>query len=176
MAKHQISTRALILLVLTLAIAFAAMVSATPFWAAAIRSVVLFPLTLALGGGLCDQSQRRAFWIGLALFGWSAFLPVAKALGHNDALAGQAAHQVTLWLHPHAERAMTPAGTPDEVVSFDASRQLSSIDAGGKAATAERILGDLFALIYGVIGGFSVALRGRRVAEDAALPHRGRLP
>ena len=156
MSKHQISTRTLALIVLGSAVGFGAMASATPLWASGIRDLVIFIQAVAIGGAIFDRGPRRAFWAGLAIVGSCNFPTISVLLSSRDGLASQGADRLAVLLHPYAESSMMPAGTSDEVISFDVVRKIYHTDPGAKATNARRILGDLFGLLYGIAGGLTV--------------------
>jgi hypothetical protein len=160
---RRYSIRTLALSVSACAVAFAALSSATQLWAIVIRDFIVFVFTSAVGGAIFDRGPRRASWTGLAMFGWLYFPPYSTLLGLGDGLASYGARRIALTHHPCTESMTPPTAYFGEATTFDVVHKVYGIDSGKRAANAERIMGDLIALAYGLLGGLitrTIAIRG----------------
>ena len=70
MRRFQFSLRALLGLVLFVAVGCAALVHANELVASAVYSVTLLVLFVAIVRGLFGADSGRVFWLGFAIFGW----------------------------------------------------------------------------------------------------------
>jgi hypothetical protein len=69
-----LSVQALMVCILVLALAIAALRSASSSWVSAMFSMTLGLLLTAVLGVVYRHGSRRAFWLGFALFGWVYWL------------------------------------------------------------------------------------------------------
>jgi hypothetical protein len=170
---RKFSLRTMALVVAGCGFALAAVASATELWAAVVRDLVLFALTLAVAAALCDRGPRRAFWAGMAIFGWMCFPTVSALLGQDDGLAGYVSRHVALTAHPYLESVIVPRPLNGEETTYDINRKVYGIDSGRKAAYARRAMRDLIALAYGLLGGAvtgAIAVAGKQAGKPGAGP------
>jgi len=66
----RFSIRQLLIVTALLAVAFVALLNASPWWAAAMSSGVLLTLSAAIVLAIYREGQGRAFWIGFSVLGW----------------------------------------------------------------------------------------------------------
>ena len=76
MGRFQFSLRAVLGLVLSVAVACAALLNATELVATAVFNVTLLVLFAAIVRGLFCPDPGRVFWLGFAVFGWGYLLVV----------------------------------------------------------------------------------------------------
>jgi hypothetical protein len=72
--RYRYSIRGLMLLIVMLAVAFAALRYPSPFWANAWFSMALAGVTLAIPAAIGSAGGDRAFWSGFAVCGWVYFV------------------------------------------------------------------------------------------------------
>lgn len=83
------------------ALACAALVSASDLWAAIVYAATLVCLFVAIVGTAFRRGRHRAFWTGFAVFGWGYFLLMGATL--ENPLGGRASalptHPLLMKLH-----------------------------------------------------------------------------
>ncbi len=70
MTRPRVSIAGLMAVVLFCGIGIAAVRSASPLWAGVVVTATLGVMASAILGAIFRQGERRAFWVGFALFGW----------------------------------------------------------------------------------------------------------
>lgn len=68
--KPRLSFLGLMVIVSLVTVAFAALRNASPAWAGSILLLTLGLLAVAVLGVIYRREERRAYWLGFALFGW----------------------------------------------------------------------------------------------------------
>src|SRR5262245_44875802 len=71
MRKPRFSIASLLILVLFVAISFAGLRAADDAWDSGILAATLMILLIAVLLAVHRTGERRAFWLGFALFGWA---------------------------------------------------------------------------------------------------------
>ncbi len=74
MQRYRFSIRGLMIIIMVLAVAFAALRTPSRIWANAWFSLALGGITIAIPAAVVRRGDRRAFWIGFAVCGWVYFL------------------------------------------------------------------------------------------------------
>ena len=74
MRHFRFSIRGLMVVIVLLAMAFAALRYPTPFWANLWYSLAWPRLTLAGPAAVYRRGEQRAFWVGFAACGWVYFI------------------------------------------------------------------------------------------------------
>jgi hypothetical protein len=84
MKNPQFTIAGLILVIVIAAIGLAAVRSGSPAWAGAMLSITFFAMISSLLGVALCRGQRRVYWLGFAVLGWSyLFLMYAPWLHGN---------------------------------------------------------------------------------------------
>jgi hypothetical protein len=96
---NRFSLRTLLLAVVLFALALVATMNASRPWAVALEALVYVLLSAAVVGALCTVGERRAFWIGCAVFGWALWL-AGVLLNHVQLPGGRVADAVADRLIP----------------------------------------------------------------------------
>src|SRR4051794_30069555 len=84
MKRLRISIRALMVLVLFLAVGAAALRSASSVWASFLFTLTIGVLATAILGALFAGRPRRPFWAGVALFGWGSMILAFAPWFHQE--------------------------------------------------------------------------------------------
>lgn len=74
MPRYRFSIRGMMIVVLLLSMAFAGLRTPTRLWANVWYSMALFGIAIAIPLAVAEREERRLFWIGFAICGWSYFL------------------------------------------------------------------------------------------------------
>ena len=177
MRRPRITIAALLGIVAFVAVAFAALREPTDGWDSVVFGVTLTTLLTSVLLAVHRTADRRAYWLGLAFFGWAylvmslvptieARLPTTRFLARLDPLLGVRPwintvsrfidHQNPSWSRPDARNvSFTPLGDVSKGVVFlgDASTGSPIAARGGTAGGFVRIGHSLLALIIALVGG-----------------------
>jgi hypothetical protein len=188
MARFRFSIASLLLAVLTFGLAFAALREPTDPWDSAMLGLSLLLLLISTLFAVHRPGERRAYWLGFALFGWSYFvlsqistiesrLPTTKGLAYLDSKIADRAFNMTFTI------ATTPTpggpGQPVQAAAFmttgttlvtnqatgvrfwNAATGAPMAGPNGTSENFVRIGHSLLALVLAMIGGhLSRTLRG----------------
>ena len=102
MNRPRFSVAWLLGMVVVLAVALAAMRTASVYWTAAAATITLALLLTGVLGGLFLRGSGRAFWAGFAIFGWVYLLFV-----NWDWIGAQFGHDLTGFFSDCAEMVFT---------------------------------------------------------------------
>ena len=177
MRRPRITIAALLGIVAFVAVAFAALREPTDGWDSGVFGVTLTTLLTSVLLAVHHTGERRAYWLGLALFGWAylvmslvptieARLPTTTFLARLDPLLGARPwintvsrfidQQNPSWARPDARTvSFTPLGDISKGVVFlgDASTGSPIAVRRGTSGGFVRIGHSLLALILAVVGG-----------------------
>ncbi len=177
MKYPQFTIAGLIFVILVIAVALGALLAASPPWAGAMWSLTFFTLICSLLGIALGRGERRAYWLGFALLGWSYLLLISVPLLDE--------HVGTFLLAPnlfpaleevlHAEPNPPGGGMqslPPYAISLAATA--GAFGGGGNPADRsdfERIGIALEALLWAFLGGWAARYFASGRDEPSRMPH-----
>jgi cbb3-type cytochrome oxidase subunit 3 len=137
MGRLRFSLAKLLAAVLVIAVCLAALAGATDLWAGAAWTLVLVLLFVAIVGVLYSRDGRRAFWCGMAIFGWGY---LACGLAPNTVRRPVLTSSVLRYLYPKVSRIEQPTFEGAVVVWY---RSDGTILVDGRAVTSEQLDAEL---------------------------------
>jgi hypothetical protein len=180
MRRSRFNIANLVAIIFILGVGFAALREATDLWDSSIFSLTLGVLLISILLAIHRSENRRAFWLGFAVFGWVylglALIPsiesrliTTKALAYLDSKVPRRSSKVFIYLLSNirsrspSTKAPNLAFTPDgKQITATSQGQVRLWDVrtgrllGGWGGTTEnfvRIGHSLFALLVGWFGG-----------------------
>jgi hypothetical protein len=181
--RLRVSIARMLAVILCFAFVFAAIRSGTKPWTQGVGVVVLFTKTAAIAGAFYARGRSRAFWGGVAIFGWQ-FLgtPLLPAFPTAEATPIPAwAASLAIYLHPYQETKLpgvsvsgpyqadsAPSGVVDNY--YDSDRRVYGHDVGHRASYSQQAILGLANLLYAILGGvitLAMANRGAIPPRDA---------
>ncbi|MFI5461519.1 MAG: hypothetical protein ACHRXM_39505 [Isosphaerales bacterium] len=195
MTRIRFTIASLLIVVLFLAVGFAALREASELWASGIFTLTLGVLLVSILLAVHRDSTRRAFWIGFALFGWGYLGPslvpsiesrliTTKALAYLDSkVPGRSPAVFTIQFTTSAA-----GGVNKQIQAVAFAPTLTTVNQGtvrlwdsatgkllqGWGGTTEnfvKIGHSLFALLAGWLGGLLSRRLGRTsTAPDVLMP------
>ncbi len=157
MRRFRFHLGTLVILVLLLAVGFAALRESNNIWDSSIFSITLGMLFISILLAVHRTEKRRAFWIGYALFGWSYLgltlmpsiesrLITTKALAYLDSkMPGR-----SMVYAINSSGKLTLNGRPITSITSNGG---STGTASGTTENFVRIVHSLIALIAAILGG-----------------------
>lgn len=180
--------RHLLFLLTAIALATVSLVFATPLWGAVWFSVSMAVLLAATALSIVVSGHRKAFWVGVTIFGWgywlilhSSFLSMSASSYPNAPLLGinvgrsnwrLASDDPPLW----SSRMLTwiynvPLSAIHEQPTFDVNGVQPNDSRYPDGVSFMRVGHSLFALVVALLGGTTVSLLSKRAGwSDSTTP------
>jgi hypothetical protein len=157
-ARPRFSIRALLGLILFVAVAIAALRGATAIWASVTILAALGAVCTATVGAALIRGAGRAAWLGFAVFGWAYFLLCLSPWGGEYGLGParfltRAANGLLLLIDPGLVE--MPVGGQEEFAVFAGTGKSRSFYHGSFHA----LMTILFAAVGAVVCGILVSVR-----------------
>lgn len=151
MPRLRISIAWLLGIVGMFALAFASVRLASDMWVVLVRGALFLLLSIAVLGSVFDRGLARAFWIGVALFGWShmlaAHFKIQSPIGVTQSLAAT----VAPWVYPVVESPQ-PTSREGMVWNFDPVRKVF-LAYTPAMQFGQTIMANWLRLLYSFLGG-----------------------
>ncbi len=194
MKRFRFNITSLLVVVLLVAVGFAALRESSDLWESGLFTLTLGVLLTSILLAIHRSGKRRAFWMGFALFGWiylgltlmpstESRLITTKAFGYLDSKVPRRSSKVFTYLLSDIRWSAPSTKTPNLAFTPDGNQIASASHGpvwvwdtatgkllGGWSGTTEnfvRIGHSLFALLMGWVGG----QLSRRLCRSCRDPH-----
>ncbi len=149
LGKRRYTIKGLMIVIALVGTSVAALVRPNQGWALVLPSLFLTLLLTALLGVLLKRGSRRAFWVGVTVFGW-AYMAL-HAFRRDDFRSGFSLGDVVTRPLDGMLDILMALGLRDEVHLADLPSALVHVDDGSRFVVVYSIMGLLFSCLGGLI-------------------------